>query len=98
MVNILRLRELIRLKARIDPDNACWHWQGQVSNSGHGRLMIADDQGRRLVSAEFGSFIAHHHHLPDGARVRQTCNNRLCVNPDHLQAEYDGAPSGETLQ
>ncbi|MEO5343627.1 MAG: HNH endonuclease [Gammaproteobacteria bacterium SHHR-1] len=98
MHSSLRLRGLIRLQVQINPDTSCWEWQGQIANSGHGRMMISDAQGRRTVSAAQASFIAHHEELPPGVRVRQTCGNRLCVNPDHLQAEYDQSPQAEVLQ
>ncbi|MBF0256632.1 MAG: hypothetical protein HQL47_09290 [Gammaproteobacteria bacterium] len=94
----VRLKGLIRLQSWINPENACWEWQGQISNSGHGRIMLSDENGRRLLSAEQASFIAFHQDLPEGAGVRQTCNNRLCVNPEHLQLVETQTPTGETLQ
>jgi hypothetical protein len=98
MTHSTRLRGLIRLNSQVNPETGCWDWQGQIANSGHGRLMVSDPAGQRMLSAEHASFIAHRHPLPEGARVRQTCDNRLCVNPEHLVAELDQAPPGETLQ
>jgi hypothetical protein len=67
-------------------DSACWIWQGQVSNSGYGRLkqMQADDTVQ-MVSAQSASYRAFVDPIPDGCLVKQHCGNRLCINPAHLE-------------
>lgn len=77
-----------QLKARIslNPDTQCWEWQGQISNSGRGRTMIQDEHGTTLtVSAEDASYLAFFGAIPLKRLVRQTCGNRLCINPEHLE-------------
>lgn len=77
-----------QLKARVQvTDKDCWEWQGQISNSGRGRTMIRDEAlgKNRTVSAEDASYIAFIGDIPEKALVRQTCNNRLCINPEHLE-------------
>lgn len=69
-----------------DKNNQCWLWTGQISNSGYGKLMIKDiDNQTRMESADTVSYIAFIGPLPKGMLTRQTCHNRLCVNPDHLE-------------
>jgi hypothetical protein len=67
-------------------DNGCWIWQGQVSNSGYGRLqqMLADRRVK-MVSAQSASYLAFIGEVPAGHLVKQRCGNRLCINPDHLE-------------
>ena len=64
----------------------CWIWTGQVSNSGYGRVMeTQDDHGTKMVSAHTASYHAFIGQVPQGHLVKQSCGNRLCVNPEHLE-------------
>ncbi len=67
-------------------DSACWIWQGQVANSGYGRLkQMQDDNTVKMVSAQSASYRAFVDPIPDGCLVKQHCGNRLCINPAHLE-------------
>ena len=67
-------------------DSACWIWQGQVANSGYGRLkQMQDDNTLQMVSAQSASYRAFVDPIPDGCLVKQHCGNRLCINPEHLE-------------
>lgn len=67
-------------------DSGCWIWNGQISNSGYGRLMeLQHDRSTRMVSAQTASFHAFIGAVPDGHLVKQNCGNRLCINPEHLE-------------
>jgi hypothetical protein len=69
-----------------NPDTGCWIWNGQISNSGYGRLMLRDSRGgTSMQSAHQASYTAFVGEVPDGMLVRQTCRNRLCINPAHLE-------------
>jgi hypothetical protein len=66
-------------------DSGCWIWQGQVSNSGYGRIMVSDTDNRvKMVSAQAASYQQFIAEVPDGYLVKQSCGNRLCINPQHL--------------
>lgn len=81
-------RDNIRAKimARIEIDkNDCWVWQGPTSGSGrggnYGRMSLdgATHAVHRVMwTNEFGI-------IPHKKQIDHTCNNRLCVNPDHLE-------------
>lgn len=81
-----RLQEKLKAYCQINAETECWEWHGQVSNSGHGRIMIRDQVNgvNKTMSAEDASYIAFVDELPKGKMVRQTCSNRLCINPEHL--------------
>ena len=67
-------------------DTGCWIWQGQISNSGYGRVMESQQDGTtRMVSAQSASYRAFIGPVPDACLVKQRCGNRLCINPDHLE-------------
>ena len=71
---------------RLVDDSRCWIWQGQVSNSGYGRVHeVQTDRSLKMVSAQSASYRAFIAEVPEGALVRQRCGNRLCVNPEHLE-------------
>ena len=70
----------------LQDDTGCWIWKGQVSNSGYGRVMeVQDDRRTKMVSAQTASYHAFIGAVPDGHLVKQSCGNRLCINPDHLE-------------
>lgn len=69
-----------------DEASGCWFWRGQISNSGHGRMMIKnDDNTTRMESARNVSYMAFVGDIPKGMLTRPECSNILCINPEHLK-------------
>jgi hypothetical protein len=79
-----RQKRLYEMTQQLD-DNGCWIWQGQVSNSGYGRLKIKDEHNQvKMMSAQSVSYQYFIEDVPEGHLVKQDCGNRLCINPQHL--------------
>jgi hypothetical protein len=53
-------------------------------------MMVRQACGNKIESAHRASYAAFVAPLPDGAIVRQRCDNRLCVNPEHLEIIDEG--------
>ena len=72
------------IKSKILIEGDCWIWQGLKSSNGYGQMRCQGkpNQGSHRVS--YWAFVGD---IPDGMVVRHhptLCNNKHCVNPDHL--------------
>ena len=73
---------------RRGPDE-CWLWAGAAAKkTGYG-VFAAPLLGGALLAHRFAWMLAHNEILTGGV-VRQRCQVRICVNPEHLVKHLDG--------
>lgn len=70
------------IKDRSDEVGECWLWAGATSNTGHPIVKIKGC-GCKLVRRV--SFILNGGELAARQPVVPMCNEKLCVNPEHLE-------------
>jgi hypothetical protein len=75
------------------PDE-CWPWIGATTgkaNKKYGKLFIGREFGRTITEyAHRFSWQIHFGPIEPGMEVDHTCNNGLCVNPNHFELVTQG--------
>ena len=68
-------------KVNKDASGGCWEWIGNMHNNGYGLINVEKKHWR----AHRLSYCIKHGSVPEGMYLMHQCDNKKCVNPEHLK-------------
>lgn len=69
-----------RLIEKVDKTGSCWIWKASKYSSGYGQFW----NGKKIDGAHRVSYRLFKGDIPNGHVVMHRCDNKICVNPEHL--------------
>lgn len=69
-----------KLESNLVPNGECQEWQGATNNKGYGMI----NTGEKTETVHRVAYKLYNGEIPEGMKVRHTCDNRICAARGHL--------------
>ncbi len=79
------LREKFLRNFRKGSKDECWEWKGSKFVAGYGKLDYGPGKTRIQLLAHRYSYNHFVGEIPKGLVIDHLCENRACINPNHLE-------------
>ncbi len=73
-----------KIANRIQKTKDCWFWIGSLTQQGYGRMWVKSRNSTNYAHRIVYELLVGP--IPEGLTIDHLCRNKLCVNPEHMEA------------